>query len=243
VATVIVLSLGLFFVWASAVPAAGDENRVRAYLARLREGVSPAGERSSAAGAVFQRLLKDLFPEGDSRKQRAIALAVIGATRGQDPDAEIDLPGAIGTAPQFVDVSRPLLLRWIGSAPPFHIELSEAGTALRGIETSERNAHLDLSSHPPGTYTLTIAGKNDVSLLLPLSLVAPVDVPLAPGIDAAQDRAARELVEAVWLLTRAPIAWRLEALSRLEWLAKDKHNIVAQSILEPAPSPDEEKNQ
>jgi hypothetical protein len=209
---------------------------VSAYLARLFE-------RSRAADAVFQALLKDLFPDRDSRKQQEIALAAIGATRGLDPDAEISLPGAIGTAPEAVDISRPLLLRWNGGAAPFQIELAEARIGQRVVETSERNTRLDLSAYPRGAaYTLTISGKNDVRLSLPLSLVAPADVPLAPGIDAAQDPEARELVEAVWLLSRTPIMWRLEALSRLELLAREHDNIVAQAIVEPAPSADGERD-
>jgi hypothetical protein len=202
------------------------------------------GEKFRAAMAVFEGLRKDLFGYQKLREARAIALAAIGATRGLDPDAEITLPGAIGMAPQVVDISRPLLLPWNGGTPPFQIELAEASIAQRRVGTSERYARLDLGGYPRGTaYTLTIAGKNDVSLSLPLSLVAPADVPLAPGIDAVQDLEARDLVEAVWLLTRAPIAWRLEAISRLEWLAKEKDNIIAQAIVEPAPPPDEEKNQ
>jgi hypothetical protein len=200
-------------------------------------------EKWRAATAVFKGLYRDLFADDELREARKIAFAAIGATRGLDPDAEITLPGAIGTAPQAVDISRLLLLRWNGGAPPFQIELAEASMRQRVVETSERNARLDLGAYPRGAYTLTFAAKNDVRLSLPLNLVAPVDVPLAPGIEAAQDPEARELVEAVWLLARAPITWRLEALSRLELLAKDKDNIVAQAIVEPAPSPEGDKGQ
>jgi hypothetical protein len=175
---------------------------------------------------------------------RDVALATIGATRSLDPMAEITLPGAIGTAPQTIDGGRPLLLRWNGGAPPFQIEMAvTGGTPVRMIQTSERNQRIDLSSDPLGdNYILTITGKNDVRLSLPLHPVTAAEVPLAPGIEAAQHQEARELVEAVWLLTRAPITWRLEALSRLEVLARDHDNIVAQAIVEPAPSPDEEKD-
>jgi hypothetical protein len=184
------------------------------------------------------------FFDADASPARHMALAMIGAARSLDPTAEITLPGAIGTAPQAVEKGRPLLLRWNGGTPPFQIELAVAeGTQREVIETSERNQRLDLTLDPLGdNYTLTIAGRNDVRLSLPLRLVAATDVPVAPGIDAAPDQEARELVQAVWLLTRAPITWRLEALSRLELLARDHDNIVAQAIVDPAPSPDGQKS-
>jgi hypothetical protein len=174
-------------------------------------------------------------------KAQEMARAAIGATRSLDAAAEITLPGAIGTAPQTVDGSRPLIWRWNGGTPPFRIELASAGTTPHQVvETSERTQRLDLSSDPTGNgYTLTIVGTNDVRLTLPLHVVDATDVPVVPGIEAAaQDPEARELVEAVWLLTRAPMTWRLEALSRLEFLARDHDNIVAQAIVDPAPSPD-----
>jgi hypothetical protein len=188
-------------------------------------------------------LLLDLAGANLSKAQE-IALAAIGATRSPDPTAEITLPGAVGTAPQAVDRGRPLLLRWYGGAPPFRIEWASAGgTRHQVIETCERNQRFDLSSDPRGDdYTLTIAGSNDVRLTLPLRLVVATNVPVAPGIEVAQDEETRELVEAVWLLTRAPITWRLEALSRLEFLARDHDNIVAQAIVDPAPSPDGQKD-
>ena len=55
----------------------------------------------------------------------------------------------------------------------------------------------------------------------------------APEIDVEADADARELVTALWLLTRAPTRWRLEALSRLDMLAGERDNIVAQAIIEP----------
>lgn len=229
--TGVVAPLALLFVCAGEV-SAGDAN----------SGTSGHTDLS-AAYAVFQTVFRDILPGVKLRQVRQAALATIGATRSLDPEAEITLPGAIGTAPQVVDNSRPLLLRWNRGAPPFHIELAERGIGHRVIETFERNARLDLSGYPRGAaYTLTIAGRNDVSLSLPLSLVAPGDVPLAPGIEAAQDPEARDLVEAVWLLARAPVTWRLEALSRLESLAKDKNNIVAQAIIEPTSAPDGEQD-
>jgi hypothetical protein len=227
-------SLVLLLLWAGNV-SAGDENSGSTRQPGPSDGLA-------AAYAVFQAIFKDIYPDLKLREVRQAALATIGATRGPDPDAEVTFPGAIGTAPQAVDTSRLLQLRWNGGAPPFHIELAEASVGHRLIETSERDGRLDLRAYPLGAYILTIAGKKNVRLSLPLSLVAPADVPLAPGIDAVQDPEVRELVEAVWLLTRAPITWRLEALSRLELLAKDKNNIVAQAIIEPAPSPDGEQD-
>jgi hypothetical protein len=229
-----IVALLVLFLFASEV-SAGDENNASTQQPGPSDGLG-------VAIAVFQAIFKDISPSLKFREVRQAALATIGATRGQDPNAEIALPGAIGTAPQAVDSSRPLLLRWDGGAPPFQIELVQTGNEHRLVTTSKRDERLDLSTYPQGTgYSLTIAGKNDVRVSLPLSLVAPADVPLAQGIDSAPDLEARELVEAVWLLTQAPISWRLEALSRLLWLARDKNNIVAQAIVEPAPLPDEGK--
>jgi hypothetical protein len=203
-------------------------------------------EKLNAGNATLRELSNDLFQNEDVREAREKAFASIGATRSLDPAAEITLPGAIGTVPQAVDRDRPLLLHWYGGAPPFRIELalvSAGGTRGPVIETSESNQRLKLSSDTlGGDYTLTIAGRNDARLSIPLRLVAATDVPVPPGIEAADNEEVRELVEAVWLLTRAPITWRLEALSRLDFLARDLNNRVAQAIVDPATSADGQKN-
>jgi hypothetical protein len=213
----VALPFTLFYVWGGEVPAAAEEKSVPV--------------------SVFETLIKDLFNE-DVREVHEMALASIGATRSFDSTAEITLLGAIGTAPQSVDRSRPLSLRWNGGAPPFHIELAAVGGTDRQIlGAAERSLRLNLNSDPPGDdYTLTILGSNDVRLVLPLHFVNAAEVPVAPGIETVQDQETRELAESVWLLTRAPIRWRLEALSRLEFLARDYGNIVAQTILQPAAS-------
>lgn len=185
------------------------------------------------------------FAVADASKARELALATIGGTRSPDraapAAAEITLLGAIGTAPQSIDSSRPLIVRWSGGTPPFRIELSGIGSNDSWMmETSDRSQRLDLSWHPPGAgYTLTIVGANEDRLALPIRLVSAADVPVAPELEAVRDEDAHELMEAVWLLMRASLDWRLEALSRLELLATDRKNVAAQAIVSPEGARDE----
>jgi hypothetical protein len=175
----------------------------------------------------------------DGSDARNIALGTIGATRSLDANfLPITMPGMIGLGQQYVDVGRSLHMRWSGGAEPFRLELISAETKDRPLNqistTSERYARVNLSQYPLGLYDLIIVGAEHIPLTLRLRLVTPSDVPSPQGVDPLADEEARELVNAVWLLTRAPSPWRLEALSRLETLAREHDDIIAQVILDPA---------
>jgi hypothetical protein len=175
----------------------------------------------------------------DASEARKVALGTIGATRSPNGAyPPVTLPGLFGLGQQYVDGGRSLHVRWNGGAAPFRIDLVPAQTSDRAanatLTTSERFAQFDLSRHPAGNYDLTIAGTDIRPLTLRLHITTASEVPSAQAIDPSADEEARELVEAVWLLTRAPSRWRLEALSRLETLASEHDDVIAQVILDPA---------
>ena len=63
-------------------------------------------------------------------------------------------------------------------------------------------------------------------------MVPPTEVPTTTALDQIDGQRARDLAQALWLLTQAPSDWRLDALSRLTFLAKDQHDPIARSIFE-----------
>jgi hypothetical protein len=204
-------------------------------------GTPPSSTYVSRVSGVIIGLLRQ-FAGLDASGARQIALGTIGATRSSDDSPlAITMPGMIGLGQQYVDGSRRLRVRWIGGLHPFHIMLAsvdpKAQSPAEVSTTSESYAYLELGHFPLGIYDLIIAGTNHAPLAIRLHLVSPSDVPSEVEIGALADEEARELVNAVWLLTRAPSRWRLEALSRLEMLAVEHDDIVAQVILDPALQP------
>jgi hypothetical protein len=200
--------------------------------------VIPPGPRPSGAFARFITVLRELAG-ADASEARKKALGTIGATRSANgAGSPIIMPGMLGLGQQYVDGGRPLYVRWNGGTPPFRIELSSARTNAEPVSevlaTAERFARLDLSRYATGDYNLTITGADQRPLTLRLRTTTTIEVPAAPQIDPSADEEAHELVEAVWLLTRGPPRWRLEALSRLEMLAREHDDVIAQVILDPA---------
>lgn len=180
-------------------------------------------------------LLRDWAgPDTDAARKLAAAKAnKIGATRALR--GPITMPGISGLGQQMVDGRRPLLVRWDGGAAPFRLQLAPGGNGhgsmIELAATGDRYARLDLRRNPLGLYDLIITGGDGGHLDLPIRLVASADVPAPREIDAADDQETRDLVEAVWLLTRKP-EWRLYSLSLLEALARDYDNVVAETILD-----------
>jgi len=178
-------------------------------------------------------LLRD-FSGADGSSARDIAVGTIGTTRSDS--SAITMPGMVGVGEQYLDGSQPLALRWDGGTSPFHVELMAAEPSAHSLNVrvaaSDRLARVNLRRLSHGDYNLTIAGKDRVAFTLPLHLVGPSEVPPAPGIDSAAGKHAKELVNAVWLLTCGGPEWRLEAISRLEMLATSQDDIVAQIILD-----------
>lgn len=143
----------------------------------------------------------------------------------------IAMLGVAAPGEQTIVAGEPLLLRWEGGRPSFHLGLAQAGSAAAVVgESAVRKAQLDLGSFAPGAYELTIFGAAGVPLKLPLRLVAATEVPSAPDTDAISDPHGRALLQAVWLLTRGDPTWRLAALSRLYALASE-NDLIAQSIV------------
>jgi hypothetical protein len=198
--------------------------------------VIPALPPPSSLGRVIT-LLKELAG-ADGEIARQIVVGRIGATRSPDePDPPITIPSLVGLGPQSVDRTRLLGVQWQGGTSPYYVKLisKEAGEESSAAvpKVSERYVGIDLTRLPLGNYELMIAGQNSASLAVSVHLVAASEVPSAPGIDVEADADAGELVAAVWLLTRAPTRWRLEALSQLELLARERDNVVSQSIIDP----------
>jgi hypothetical protein len=138
---------------------------------------------------------------------------------------------------QRVDRSRPLEVQWQGGSFPFSIELEgPRGTTLPPIRQSvhsERVFRVKFHSRPTGEYRLifTCCG-GKVARFLDFLVVPPTEVPTTTALDQIDGQRARDLAQALWLLTQAPSDWRLDALSRLTFLAKDQHDPIARSIFE-----------
>ena len=180
-------------------------------------------------------LVNDIMGKSGMRAYE-IAHAAVGASRGigSSPSATSlpSLLGAIGKTPQRVDRSRPLRLAWKGELPPYNVALASLdSTPGPTVRTDDEHAALDLQSLQPGDYRLTITGSRGASLILPVRLVDEADVPIPTGLTASDTGEPREIAQAVWLVTGASTAWRLEALSRLRTLA-DANNVIAQAILD-----------
>ncbi len=64
----------------------------------------------------------------DGEDAQELARATVAATRSNkfvpEDEQPVALGGAIGTAPQSVDRSRPLRLAWHGGRPPFRVEVA-----------------------------------------------------------------------------------------------------------------------
>jgi hypothetical protein len=181
---------------------------------------------------------------GDLSGARARAQTpLVGATRG-DEESPIVIRGLFEVGMQRVVHSRPLEVQWEGGSFPFTIELEgPRGTALRPIRGSaplERVFRVDFQSRPVGEYRLIITCcGGEVARFLDFLVVPATEVPAAP-LSQINDQRARDLAQALWLLTKAPSDWRLEALSRLALLAKDQHDPIAISILEESSNGPEE---
>ena len=66
-----------------------------------------------------------------------------------------------------------------------------------------------------------------------IKIASIAERPTAQEVPNLDDREARDLVDALLLLTKGAVQWRLEALSELQALAVDHKNIVAKAILDP----------
>jgi hypothetical protein len=127
-----------------------------------------------------------------------------------------------------------LFLHWEGGSAPFAIRLQRQGSpdpALNLTGISARAARLDAQPLAAGAYDLTLADRNQTALTLHLRLVPPSDVPTSPDAAVADDEESKALLNAVWLLMRGSEEWQLEALSRLEFLAVERGDLVAQGIV------------
>ena len=71
-----------------------------------------------------------------------------------------------------------------------------------------------------------------VARFLDFLVVPATEVPTTTALDQINGQQARDLAQALWLLAQAPSDWRLEALSRLAFLAKDQNDPIARSIFE-----------
>ncbi|MBV8851330.1 MAG: hypothetical protein JOZ16_17300 [Methylobacteriaceae bacterium] len=165
--------------------------------------------------------------------------ATVAATRSTDDvpanEQPVALGGAIGTVPQSIDRSRPLRLAWYGGVPPFRVEIAAmpGNKPVQDLTSDTRAMVLDLTTLPPATYRLIISAVNKSRLSLRLALVEPADIPVAPQSADATTNEQKSLLEAVWLLMRGDVKWRLEALSELQALADVEGNSVAKQILAP----------
>jgi hypothetical protein len=168
----------------------------------------------------------------DGAKARDVAMAKIAATRAlREPPV---LPGVAGTAEQRVDNGNALYLHWEGGAPPFTVRLTSPGSREAVLELTgllQRVAQLDPRQLSAGLYELTVADRAQASEILHLRLVPEGEVPTSPDTAMADDAQSKALLNAVWLLMRGPAQWQLEALSRLEFLAVERDDIVAQGIV------------
>lgn len=169
----------------------------------------------------------------DGAKARDAAMAKIAATRGlREPPY---LPGLVSAVEQRVSTGNALFLHWEGGSPPFAIRLRAQGSGgdpalnLSGVAT--RIARLDTQRLAAGRYDLTIADRNQTVLMIHLQLVPDSDVPVSPDAAAADDDESKALLNAVWLFMRGAEEWQLEALSRLEYLAVERDDVVADGVV------------
>jgi hypothetical protein len=192
----------------------------------------------SIGGVGFSRIFWSFIQEvagGDLSEARNRIPTAIGAIRA-GRELPILIRGMIEVEPQRVDRSRPLDVQWEGGSFPFRIQLEsrKGARSVPAMQTadSERSARFDLASRPPGEYRLTItSGSGTVRRFLDFSAVPGSDVPVAPMLDRFDGQRAREIAQAIWLLTKAPSQWRLNAISLLAILAKDHDDPIAKSIL------------
>jgi hypothetical protein len=192
----------------------------------------------SIGGVRYSRILWSFIQEvagGDLSEARNRIQTAIGAIRA-GRELPILIRGMIEVDLQRVDRSRPLDVQWEGGSFPFRIELEgrKGARSVPATQTadSERSARFDLASRPSGEYRLTItSGSGTVRRFLDFWAVPGSDVPVAPVLDRIDGQRARELAQAIWLLTKAPSQWRLNALSLLAILAKDHDDPIAKSIL------------
>jgi hypothetical protein len=194
---------------------------------------SPVVVSAGAANGHLSSILGVLraVAGNDGAKARDVAMAKIAATRAlREPPI---LPGVAGTSEQRVDNGNVLYLHWEGGAPPFAVRLAPQGSQTAVVELtglSERVAHLD-PRQLSGLYDLTVADRAQASEILHLRFVSDSEVPTSPDAGIADDEQSRALLNAVWLLMRGPAPWQLEALSRLEFLAVERDDIVAEGII------------
>ncbi len=198
---------------------------------------APLPVPSVKPGGYFTEILGVLrsVAGDDGSQAREVATAKIAATRSLRPP--FFLLGVADAEEQLIDVGNPLYLRWEGGAPPFAVALLPASggapVTISGI--AERTARIDAQKFAAGIYQLTIASSGQTVPPIQLRVVAHSEVPTDPDAANIKDDEARELVNAVWLLTRGPEPWRLEALSRLKFLAAERDDIVAQDIVAASP--------
>lgn len=195
---------------------------------------SPVQVSATAANGYLGRVLgvvKGLAGD-DGAKARDVAMAKIAATRAlREPPF---LPGVAGREEQRVDNGNILYLHWEGGSQPFTVRLVPQGSREAVLELtglSEHIAHVDPRQLSAGLYDLTVADRAQASEILHLRLVPDGEVPTSPDAAIADDEQSRALLNAVWLLMRGPPQWQLEALSRLEFLAVERDDIVAQGIV------------
>jgi hypothetical protein len=173
---------------------------------------------------------------GDLSEARNRLRTSVAATRAGD-ESPILIRGLFEVDAQRIGGERNFEVQWDGGTFPFQIDLEgPRGTSLRPIRqsaSSERAIRLDFRSRPTGEYRLTITSSSGkVRRFLNFLVVPAKEVPMAPTLEQINDQRTRDLIQAIWLLTKGPSQWRLDALSRLALLAKDQRDPIARSILE-----------
>jgi hypothetical protein len=171
---------------------------------------------------------------GIARTMANVREARTRAMAQADEASAIAIPGLLGDARQTVLADQPLLLRWTGGHGAYSVKLADAHARVRAaLTTTDQHLELPTDKLDEGDYDLTIDCPHCLSVLVPVKLVRKARLPSTPEIDTLSNNEEKDRLLAVWLLTEGPDEWRLQALSLLQFEARDRADMVAQAILAP----------
>lgn len=148
--------------------------------------------------------------------------AVVLGTRGDEP---LDLPLLWADDNFVVEGERPLVVGWVGGAPPFAVEIApRSGGALVAQDgVSEQVSEPVMVDLAPGLWVVSVTDAAGKVVDGVFTVVSASEVPEAPPDDGLGDmpEVLRESAEAAWLAEQDEGNWMYEAYLRAGALAGD----------------------
>ena len=191
--------------------------------------LNPPGYLASVIGAIRELV------GSDGRNAKKAVNGTVGIRNFDDSPGPVALLGGGGTGEQLIARGRPLIIGWTGGTSPFQIQLVTDIKPVRKVANISADLSwvaIDIGDNLDGSYVVMISGNDGSYAISRLGVKSAADVPSAPELPASASNGEKELLATLWLLTKGPAEWRLQALSDLQKLAIEKHDLVAQAILD-----------